>query len=169
MAWPLFSLLPGLSTCEGSRMCVHTPPHFSVPTPKQQPLATPWACTCANQSPLRGTELGKRLLQVLNAGSGLFGQGILRVWCRRRGLGPQRVCPLGFADSLPCGEGYSQRKARVKLSKRGDPGRGTHFLICTYLWHRLTEGFAGFSCLPSSHWSCPCWFRSRLFMAPIVL
>lgn len=77
-----------------------------------------YLCTPATS---RAMEPGRRHLWVLPAGSGLLGQGItkvlLKVWPRRRGVGPWKVHPLDLQILCPVGRDAAREKPELSSLK----------------------------------------------------
>ena len=108
-----------LLSWKGPQMCTDTP-KFSMPPINRNPLPPLglYLCTPATS---RVMEPGRRHLQVLPAGSGLLGQGItkvlLKVWPRRRGVGPWKVHPLGLQILCPVGRDAAREKPELSSLK----------------------------------------------------
>ena len=146
-------------------------PKFSMPPTSSNPLPPLglYLCTPATS---RAMEPGRRHLWVLPAGSGLLGQGItkvpLKVWPRRRGVGPWKVHPPGLQILCPVGRDVSRE--RPELSSLKGWTRMRHPPLTLGLVPPLTYQGASWLLVSSSfHWSHLWGIQSKVSMVPIVL
>lgn len=151
---------------------------FSMPPTSSNPLPPLglYLCTPATS---RVMEPGRRHLRVLPAGSGLLGQGItkvpLKVWPRRRGVGPWKVPPLGLQILCPVGrdasrerpelsslKGWTQDEAPTTYSRLGTTTDLPRGLLASCVFFLPLKSFVG-DPIKGVHGSCCPLTKTQLF------
>lgn len=128
MAGILSSSPLALLSCEGPQICIDTPPTLPSPLQTAAPCHPLGLYLCIPVTP-QGDGTKKETLQVDMQAQVYLGREFpgpmmpLRVWPRRRDVGPWKVHPLGLQILCPVGRGAAKERPELNSLIGGTQGK----------------------------------------------